>query len=1055
MKIFDRIIRLSVDNSVFVNLLFFLVVVAGIVGALKLPREQFPEVSLDAVMVQVVYVGATASDVEELLLRPIEEELDNVSDVKRIESIANEGAGSVTVTFNAGTDLRDARSEVEKAVNAVQDLPEDAETPQVNEVKLDLPVLTVAMLGDRSMRLEAERLQEQLARVWGVAGVDVVGLTEPRIVVALDEAKLRSLQIQPAQVSQAIRNAKASVPAGTVERNGQEVFVKTDKRLESAADVAAIPLRPGSPVRLGDVAEIREVEEQPDSRYYVNGVEAVQLVVKRERSADPLEIRADVMELLPALEASMPAGSRLVVSEDYTIVIRDRLQTVAINGASGALLVVLVLAVVAGFRQALLALWGMPVSYLMATFLMDKGDITINVISTFGLLIATGIVVDDAIVVIENTQRHLEMGKTRVQAAIAGAKEVLLPVTVAVTTTCLAFLPLTMVGGTMGRVMRILPLTVVFCLLGSLIEAIFILPGHLAHYASKDAEGGRTARLVERMKAIYRPILELCLRWRKTAVFLTFVGFLGVIALAANMRFQYTAPAKPTELSVVFKLPAGVNRTQTKAEGDTIRRLILDALDSPEEAEDNLVTASKMRIGSVRDPRTQMLETGANVGIVRFEFALGDEVVDRWPEVEAQLEDYLATNPDLSGYTIILPMAGPPAGPAVTARVRGRDPAEIDTVVRDLKAYLRTMKGVSDVDDDSGTGKETFAVRVDQDMAALYGLSELEIANAVRAAIDGLIATEVSIDEQRVEIVVRTEGAQGLDRAGIGSLTIASSTGQIVRLDQVARLERTREIGSIRRRDGQRAIGVTAEVDSEVTSALEVTEVAQKWWDERVAPAYPNLELQFGGDAEEINESLEDLKGAFLLAIGLIYIVLALQFKSYLQPIIILCAVPFGVMGAVLGLFGMGYDLSLFALFGVVALAGIVVNDSLVMVDFINTRRAEGARILDAALDGALERLRPIISTTLTTCFGLGPLAIGLGGKDQILAPMAISIAAGLGISTGLVLLIVPSVYVLIERDFKGLLFGPQDPPLEVAAEVSSGLVEDTQADDDRQTPPA
>jgi multidrug efflux pump subunit AcrB len=1019
----EKIIRLSVGNSVFVNLLFFLVAAAGIIGALKLPREQFPEVSLDAVVVEVVYLGATAADVEELIIRPIEEEIDKVSDIKRVESLASEGVANITVTFLAGTDIRDARAEVEKAVAATEGLPEDAETPQVREAKIELPVLTVSLLGDRAVRNEAERVQELLTRRPGVAGVTVTGLTEPRIVVALDEAKLRSLQIQPAQISQAIRNARASVPAGTVESGGSEIFVKTDKRLQSAADVAAIPLRPGSPLRIGDVARVDELEEQPDTRYYVNGQPAVQLVVNREEVADPLEIREDIEALLPELEQQLPPGISAVISEDYTVLIRDRLRTVLSNGLSGAVLVVLILGWVAGFRQALLALWGMPIAYLCATFLMDRTDMTINVISTFGLLIATGIVVDDAIVVIENCQRHMEMGKTRIEAAIEGSKEVMLPVIVAVATTCFAFLPLTMVGGTMGRVMKILPLAVIFCLLGSLFETIFMLPGHLAHFAKQDAAGGRTARLHARMMALYRPVLALAVRFRWLVALLTLLGFVATLGLASKMAFQYTAPGKPTELSISYRLPAGVDRAATLAQGEAMRQFVFEQLDVSEEGPDSLVYSSKLRIGSVRDPRTQVMESGANVGILRFEFALEEPLLDAYPGMIEELEDYLAENPDLASYSIIEMQAGPPAGPAITARVRGREPAQIEYAVRELKAFLRTIDGVRNVDDDSGIGKETYSVQVDQDLAALYGLNELEIANAVRSAIDGLVAAEVSIDEQRVEIVVRTEGAQQLDRSGLGSLTVTASDGRVVRLDQVARLQRTRELGSIRRRDGQRTVAVTADVESTIITAIEASKRIEAHFEEHVAPRYPELEIQFGGETEEIQESLADLPGAFLLAIGLIYVALALQFSSYVQPLIILCAVPFGIMGAIWGLFGMGYDLSLFAMFGVVALAGIVVNDSLVMVDFINKRRADGLDIQRATLDGAVERLRPILSTTLTTVFGLGPLALGLGGKDEILAPMAISLAAGLGISTALVLVVVPPIYVIIERDILGLWY--------------------------------
>jgi multidrug efflux pump subunit AcrB len=1011
----DKIIRLSVNNPVFVNLVFFLVVAAGLLGLSKLPREQFPEVSLESVSVEVIYVGATAQDVEELILRPIEEELEDVSDVRRIESLATEGAANIVITFNDGTDIQDARAEVEKAVAAAADLPEDAETPQVRELQIDLPVMTVALLGDRSIRQEADRVQELLADLPGVSGVDVVGLTEPRIVVALDETKLRTLQIRPAAVAQTIRNAKASVPAGTLEGGSGEIFVKTDERLQSAADVAAIPLRPGSPLKLGDVADVRELEEQPDTRYWVDGEPAIQFVIKREESADPLEIYDDVLAAMPAIQELVPPHVRPTVSEDYTVIIRDRLDTVVSNGISGAILVIAMLWWVAGLRQAMLAVWGMPFAYLFATWMMDQVDMTLNVISTFGLLIATGIIVDDAIVVIENAQRHMEMGKSRVRAALDGSKEVMVPVIAAVMTTVFAFLPLTMVGGTMGRVMKILPLAVIFCLLGSLLETMILLPGHLAHYAGQDAAGGRTARLAARMKAIYRPIVTACVKRRWLVGALTFVAFLGTLAIAGTMPFQFTAPGKPTELQISYKLPAGVDREATRAQGEAMRELVLRELD--EDSEGGLVRSSKLRVGSVRDPRTQVLETGANTGIIRFEFELEDELIERFPAMVDALEDWLALNPDLASYKVILPQAGPPSGAAITARLRGRDPAQIDLAVAELQAWLRTVEGVREVDDDRGIGKETFRVRVDPDLAALYGLAELDVANAVRAAIDGLVATEVSIAEQRVEIVVRTQGADSLDRQGLAGLSVTTPDGRVVRLDQVAELERTRELGTIRRRDAQRTVSVTADIVQGQTTALEVTEQIQAYWDEQLAERYPELTIQFGGDTEEIQESLADLPGAFMLALGMVYIALALQFRSYIQPLIIMVAVPFGIMGAVLGLFGMGYDLSLFALFGVVALAGIVVNDSLVMVDFINIRRREGAELMQAAVDGALERLRPILSTTLTTVAGLAPLGLGLGGKDEILAPMAISISAGLGISTALVLVVVPGTYVIIEGD--------------------------------------
>ncbi|MEM7153158.1 MAG: efflux RND transporter permease subunit [Myxococcota bacterium] len=1024
---FNRIIRVSVANPVFVNLLFFLVLMAGIRSASSLPREEFPEISLDRVLVVVPYPGATATTVEELIIRPIEDELQSVNNVKEYTSFANEGRASMTVTFNEGTDLQAARSEVEKAVSSVQNLPEDAQTPMVRELTLELPVVTVALVGDIGATLVVDRMADELRDLSGVATVNISGGAERKIFVDLDEKKLRTLGIRPGQIRQAIRSAEANLPAGTVQQQGQDIFVKTEKRLQSPADVARIPIQPGSPLRIGDVAEVREEPDIDDTRFWVDGEAAVKLTVGREETADPIEIRDAVLEALPGLNAELPAGMELRFAEDFTSTIRDRLDTVWVNATTGAVLVLLVLLVMSGFRQAMLAIIGMPVSYLMATFLMDQAGLTINVVSTFGLLIATGIIVDDAIVVIENVQRHLEMGKSRVKATIEGTQEVLLPVTVAVFTTILAFVPLTMVSGTMGRIMKILPLVVIFCLIGSMFEAIFILPGHTADHASVDAKNSHTAKLVKVLKAMYRPFLRLSIRFRYLTVLAVILGFFGVGALATTMPMQIGAPGKPFQLGVHFEVSPGLSREFTMAQGEAIDALVR------EELGEEHVRVTSLRVGSILDDDTGALSFGANMGQLRWQFNMSPEHAARYPAMVRALRKSLLTNPELARSVVKEVQAGPPTGAAVTANLRGRDIDQLNAAMQDLKVYLYGTEGVTDVRDNYGTGKETFRVQVDQDRAALYGLTELDVAQAVRTAVDGLVAAEVSIDEEPVEIVVRYAEGRSRDRRGIRNLVITNASGRAVRLDQVASVERTREVGFIRREDGLRLVSVLADTDREVLPPVEAAENLEKHWNDELASRYPGMDLSFGGEADELAESLEDLPGAFGLAVLMIYLVLALQFRSYIQPIIILSAVPFGLMGAVLGLFTMNYDLSLMALFGIVALVGIVVNDSLVMVDFINKKRTvDGMDTTKATEVGALERLRPILSTTLTTCLGLLPLAIGLGGRDDVLAPMAVSISAGLGFATGLVLLVVPSIYLVVEdiRAFGRKLFGRAPEPV-------------------------
>ncbi len=1006
---FDRIVRLSIANPVFVNLLSLLVVAAGILATIRLPREEFPQISLDRVAITTVLPGATAADIEELVTKPIEDALENVADIDEVVSTSQEGSSSVVITFVEGTRLETARSEVEKAVATVDTLPEDTETPVVKEAELEIPVVSVALLGDPGATKLVDELADAFRDIDGVSTVSISGVAQPRIFVDVDERLLLAHGISGNQIAAAIRNANATVPAGSVEQSGQDVFVKTEQRLRSAKDVARIPVRPGSSVRIADVATIKAVSDPADTRVWVDGEPAVKLTIGREKLADPLGIRDDVREAVAALAPTVPPGMTLVMADNYTMAIDDRLDIVINNAVGGAVLVIAILYFLSGFRQALLAVWGMPIAFLVALFLMDRTGLTINVVSTFGLLIAIGIIVDDAIVVIENVQRHMEMGKPRHQAVLDGTREVLAPICVAVFTTCLAFVPLTMVSGTMGRIMQILPLVVIFCLVGSLFEAIFILPGHMNDFARADAHDGRTARLNARMQRAYRPWLGWCVRHPWLTLLCTTAAFVATMAHARTMPFQVNAPAKPTDLNVQFELSPGLDRSATQAKGEQLDALVREHMG-------DAIASTTLRVGSYLDESRGRLFTGANIGKLRWQFDANDEMLARYPAMVRAIRLQLATDPDLGAHAVQEKRAGPPSGAALRANLRGRDVDEINRAVADVKAAIEDIPGASDLRDDYGAGKETFRVRIDADRAARLGMTERDIANAVRMAIDGQTALELSIDEEQVEIVVRYAGAQGRDKQRLADLVVATPAGALLRLDQVASLTRTREVGFVNREDGMRTVAVEADLDSSVTAPLEAKAALEAAWASGLATRYPDITLDFGGEADELIKSLDDLPGLFGLAILMIYLVLALQFGSYVQPIIILAAVPFGLMGAVLGLAALGYDLSIFAMFGMVALAGIVVNDSLVMIDFINRLRREGLALTEAVTEAALQRLRPILSTTATTVLGLAPMAIGFGGRDEVLAPMAIAIAAGLVVSTTLVLLVVPALYVVVDK---------------------------------------
>ena len=517
--------------------------------------------------------------------------------------------------------------------------------------------------------------------------------------------------------------------------------------------------------------------------------------------------------------------------------------------------------------------------------------------------------------------------------------------------------------------MKILPLVVIFCLLGSLVEAIFILPGHVAGHAGSSANG-RTTRVLRRMQGVYRPVLDAVLNFgpdlraagalrRGTARRLVtvvaggalFAATIGVAAAA--MGFQLNAPGKPYETTVNFRLAPGTSRATSEAKAERLRAAMLEGVG--EEA----VVSAKSRVGSSLDRDTGLVEQGANVGQIRFEFAMSDALLAAHPGTLDRIKDMLTGDPDVRSFSVDVPQAGPPAGAQIEAPLSGRGPDAVLAATGQHQAWLARQEGVEEAFDNLGLGKETFRVEVDRERAAQRGLSERAVGQAVRSAIDGLLADEVSIDETQVEIVVRYRGGVTLDRQGLGSLPVVNARGEISRLDDVARLVRVQEPGALRRRDGQRQIEVLADLDGDRVQVAQINEAVQRRWDEVLGQRFPGVTLAFGGETEDFNESLKDLIPAFGLVIGLIFVVLALQFKSYLQPLIILSAVPFGIIGAIWGLFLMGYDLSLFAFFGIVALAGIVVNDSLVMVDFINKRVEAGDPVPVAVIDGALANCAP------------------------------------------------------------------------------------------------
>jgi multidrug efflux pump subunit AcrB len=1013
----QRIVRLSADNPVLVNMVFIVTFVGGLLSWNQLPKEQFPQVQVDRVIGISMLLGASPEDVEELLLRPMEEAVEDIDDIKHIYGDAIQGRAVLTMEFNRDADITEARTDVERALNEIQAFPEDATTPSVSVIRVTVPVTNIALTGDVNRVELAGELSEELRDIPGVNEVRINGAAERVLRVDLSPEKSLAAQATPATVAQAIQASAISVPMGTVQVGAQETMIRSPRSVASVGDIAELllPAPTGPPLRLGDVARVYEDWVEPEEPLRVNGQPAIVLTLLRSESADSLKIVDIVNDWIEEKEGLLPQGLQLTSFDDSTIIVRDRLRILASNALIGIALVSLCLALFIGFRNTLLVIWGMPVAYMGALLLMYMLGVSLNVVSTFALLLVTGIIVDDAVIIVENVQRHLEMGKDRVEASIDGTKEVFGAVFASTLTTCLAFAPLLMLEGTVGRVMSIVPSVVIFSLVASLLEAFFILPGHLSHHAKERTGEGEGNRLTRWIQERFRPVIVLITRpWmRYFTLAALIVGLIGVFSLTTKMRTSLTTEGHPYFVLVNIDLPEGSDIQSTE---EVLRRVEREVFKSGAALSQWVFSTGGRQI----DPN-DFSTVGSRYGQLKIGFPSDPEVFDAVPGFLGELRGFLSEDTDIVDFSIEKLEGGPPAGRDIDLKLRSRSSEQLIPAVRMMRDYLSSREAVYDLRDEAGLGSWEYQIEVDRPLAMRLGLSEAGIALAARGALEGEKAVELPIKERKADVRVRLDGMQELDRQLLEDLVVGTGpAGESVRLRQVAQVKRVRSIERIQRIDGQRAVRLSALVDPKQSSAEE-----EKAFIDSHYPAllerFPDIDLFYGGRLADSKESFSALPGIFLLAVLLIYSVLAVQFRNYLQPLIILSAIPLGLAGVVLGLFCLGMDLSFIAMIGTIGLVGIVVNDSLVLIDFINQRCRSGAAPIDAVVEATLVRLRPILITTVTTVLGLAPLGLGLAGEEPLLAPMAVSISFGLAFATILSLLAVPTLYLVIE-DIRGTL---------------------------------
>ena len=1035
----NGIISWFAKNTVSANLLMVGVIVVGAMTVGTLKQEVVPMVEMQAAVISVIYPGAAPLEVEQGVCLPIERAVQGLSGVDKVNSTAKENIGVVTVEFLEGVDRNDIVNDVKTAVDAIDNFPQDSERPQVKLLDMIGKVMDVVIWGDTShseLRKATNIVESQLLAHPGITLVSLSNAPPFQISIEVEQSMLNRYQLSFDEITAAIQSSSVDIPGGSLLADSGEILLRSNGQAYDRKDLEKIVIRNngnGGSLLLKDIANIKDGFAETEQFNRFNSKPATILSVFRVGNQETLVLADYVNEALDKAKAKLPEGIHLSIKSDDTKILNSRLDLMLRNGKAGLILVLIALAFFLRLRVALWTTIGIPIAFLGAILLMPWFDVSINLISLFGFIVVLGIVVDDAIVVAENIHEKRRSGMDGLRAAIEGAQEMSKPVIFAVLTTITAFIPMLFMPGSMGKFARNIPLIVIAVLIFSLVEALLILPAHLRYLPLEteyDKPGlwskvqGAADRSVEFMiNKLYRPVLGWAMPNRYLLMGISVAALVSTIGYVSSGRvnFNFFPQIEADDVIVDIQMPLGVPVSQTEnaiMRVESAAKLLQTELFNADGLPiiESITTAVGAQPTKFKQQQmgggTGDNSSGAHLAEVHLELLgaefrqiTGNEIIERLSAKVGPIAG--AENVSYSADLISSPGD-------IDLRVTGRNLDEILSVSKQLQTDLQKIAGVRLVSDTYQVGKRELNIELLPQGEAL-GLSLGSVGRQIRQAYYGSLVQSFQRDSDEVEMYVRLPREARESLYSLNTMLINTPSGSRVPLSYVASIGEGRGAAQIDRYSRMRSIRVQAQIDKRATSPDSVLSKLN----ERSIPAlrskYPEIEISLAGQQEEQKEFMGSLQRTNLLALLAIFILLAIPLSSYIQPLIIMSAIPFGMIGAVVGHVILGYDLSMFSLIGVVALSGIVINDSLVMIDLINRMRANGSSVFDAVMQSGTRRFRAIMLTTLTTFLGLTPLLLEKSIQAKFLIPMAISVAFGVVFATIITLLIVPSLYMIVE----------------------------------------
>jgi len=1038
-----RILEWFAKNPVAANLAMVLIVAGGLLTLPGIKQEVFPEIASDLINISVPYLGAAPEEVEEAICVRIEEEVQSLEGIKRITSRASEGVGTVTLELLPGTDIRQLLDDVKARVDAVDTFPEETEKPVIQELLNRRQVLSLAVSGDtdeKTLKVLSERMREEILLLPGITQAEVTSIRPYEVSIEVSEQALRRYDLTFDEVAQSIRRSSLDLPGGSIKTEGGEILLRTKGQAYTGLEFEKIILRTrpdGTRVTVGDVARVIDGFAETDQHSRFDGKPAALIQVFRVGDESAIKVAREVKEYVQEARERTPEGIQLTIWNDDSQALRSRLSLLFANGRAGFILVFILLALFLRLRLAFWVALGIPISFLGALWLMPSFDVSISMISTFGFIIVIGILVDDAIVVGENIYTEYERGKTGIQAALDGVKGVAVPVIFAVLTTIAAFWPLLWVEGAIGKIMRFIPIIVILALVFSLFESLLILPVHLSHLKrikEMPPQGWRGAwgrfqskfdDLFKRfINKVYRPSLVLGLKMRYVtlsafiAIFILTIGLVG----GGFVKFIFFPSIDSNNVIAELTMPLG---TPVEVTAKAIERLEQSALQLEDEfsREKHIIRHALASIGeqpSLNQPQGPNVGaggfTGSHLGEVNIELVPAEErdfssvvVANRWRELTGPVPDAVELIFTSSLFTV---------GAPINIQLASSNYTALREVTELLKEKLKDYPGVYDVSDSFRTGKQEIKLDITP-VAESFGLTLSDLGRQVRQAFYGEEVQRIQRGRDEIRVMVRYPVEERRSLGNLENKRVRTAGGIAIPFSAAAEASLGRGYSTIQRTDRRRTINVTAEVDETRANANELlADIAAN-----VLPPLlednPGVTYSLEGEQRDQSEALESLRGGFLLALLIIFALLAIPFRSYIQPLLVMGVIPFGIVGAIWGHVIMGLNLTILSFFGIVALTGVVVNDSLVLVDFVNRLRASGLSVQEAIREAGMVRFRPIILTTVTTFAGLTPLLLERSLQARFLIPMAVSLAFGVVFATFITLILVPVSYQILE-DIKG-----------------------------------